>query len=238
MQALGIIGGIGPEATIDYYKSLIATHREQNPDADPPSIIINSINMKKAVDLIRANRLTELANYFVDEIRTLANAGADFGLLAANTPHIVFDEIVRESPLPLISIVEATRDEARRQGFSRVGLLGTRFTMKARFYPEVFARENIQIVVPSDPDQDFVHEKYFRELVNGIFLDDTRNELIAIVGRMRKRDEIEAVILGGTELPLILRGAEVGLPMLDTTQIHVRAALTRMKDHSAARQQS
>jgi aspartate racemase len=230
MKTLGIIGGIGPEATIDYYKSLITTHREENPDADAPSIIINSINMKKAVDLVTANRLTELSNYFLEEIRTLAKAGADFGLLAANTPHIVFDEIAGQSPLPLISIVEATRDEARRQGFSRVGLIGTRFTMKARFYPEVFSRENIQIVVPSDADQDYVHEKYFRELVNGIFLDETRSELVAIVRRMREHDRIEAVILGGTELPLILRDAHLGLPALDTTQIHVRAALARMKD--------
>ena len=230
MKTLGIIGGIGPEATIDYYKSLITTHREQNPDADAPSIIINSINMKKAIDLVTANRLTELSNYFIEEIRTLANAGADFGLLAANTPHIVYDEIARQSPLPLISIVEATRDEARRQGFSRVGLIGTRFTMKARFYPEVFSRENIQIVVPSDADQEYVHEKYFSELVNGIFLDETRSKLVAIVRRMRERDHIEAVILGGTELPLILRDAQLGLPVLDTTQIHVRAALARMTE--------
>ena len=229
MKTLGIIGGIGPEATIDYYKSLIDRNREQNPNADPPSIIINSINMKKAVDLVTANRLAELAGYFASEIQTLAKAGADFGLLAANTPHIVFDEIARESPLPLISIVEATRDETRRQGFSRVGLIGTRFTMKARFYPEVFARENIQIFVPGDADQDYIHEKYFHELVNGIFLDATRNELTAIIRRMQERDGIEAVILGGTELPLILRHAEAGLPFLDTTQIHVRAALEQMK---------
>ena len=230
MKTLGIIGGIGPEATIDYYKSLITTHREQNPGADAPSIVINSINMKKAVDLITANRLTELANYFVDEIRRLANAGADVGLLAANTPHIVFDEIAGQSPLPLISIVEATRDEACSEGFSRVGLLGTRFTMKARFYPEVFAKEHIQIVVPSDPDQEYVHEKYFRELVNGTFLDETRSELVAIVQRMRERDDIEAVILGGTELPLILRDTEMGIPLLDTTQIHLQAALAKIKD--------
>lgn len=228
MKMLGIIGGIGPEATIDYYKLLITMHREQNPNADPPAIVINSVNMKKAVDLITANRLAELASFFVSEIQVLAKAGADFGLLAANTPHIVFDEIARQSPLPLISIVAATRDEARRQGFSRVGLLGTRFTMKARFYPEVFARENIEIRVPSDPDQDYVHEKYFHELVNGIFLDETRRELSAIIARMHEREQIEALILGGTELPLILRDADVGLPCLDTTQIHVRAALEKM----------
>ncbi len=228
MKTLGIIGGIGPEATLDYYKALITTHREQNPNSDPPSIIINSINMKKAVDLVTANRLAELASYFVEEIRRLEKAGADFGLLAANTPHIVFDEIARESPLPLISIVEATRNEARRQGFSRVGLLGTRFTMKARFYPEIFSRENIQVFVPSDLDQDYIHEKYFRELVNGIFLNETRHELTNIIRRMQEREEIEAVILGGTELPLILRDADPGLPFLDTTQIHVRAALEKL----------
>lgn len=230
MNTLGIIGGIGPEATIDYYKLLTTTHREQNPEAGAPSIIINSINMKKAIDLVTANRLTELTTYFVEQIHTLARAGADFGLLAANTPHIVFDDIARQSPLPLISIVEATREEVRRQKFSRVGLLGTRFTMKARFYPDVFARENIQIVVPSDPDQDYVHEKYFCELVNGIILDETRTELLMIIRRMQQRDQIEAAILGGTELPLILRDVEPGLPLLDTTQIHVRAALARMKD--------
>lgn len=229
MKTLGIIGGIGPEATIDYYKSLIDRNREQNPNADPPSIIINSINMKKAVDLVTANRLPELAGYFVSEIQVLVKAGADFGLLAANTPHIVFDEIACQSPLPLISIVEATRDETRRQGFSRVGLIGTRFTMKARFYPEVFARENIQISVPNDADQNYIHEKYFQELVNGIFLDATRSELTAIIRRMQESDGIEAVILGGTELPLILRDADAGLPFLDTTQIHVRAALEQMK---------
>ena len=229
MKTLGIIGGIGPEATLDYYKSLITTHREQNPNGDLPSIIINSINMKKAVDLVTANRLAELAQFFVAEIQVLAKAGADFGLLAANTPHIVFDEIARSSPLPLISIVEATLDEARRQRFSRVGLLGTRFTMQARFYPEVFARESMQIFVPSGPDQDYVHEKYFREFVNGIFLEQTRKELVSVIGRMQERDGIEAVILGGTELPLILRDADAGLPFLDTTQIHVRAALATMK---------
>ncbi|HWC17107.1 MAG TPA: amino acid racemase [Terriglobales bacterium] len=229
MKILGIIGGIGPEATIDYYKSLITIHRKQYPEADPPSILINSINMKRVVELVTANRLQELVSLFVEEIQTLANARADFGLIAANTPHIVFDEVARASPIPLISIVEATRDHAEKLGFSRIGLLGTRFTMKASFFPTVFARKNIEIRVPNNDDQDYVHEKYFRELVNGILLEETRAELLNVIQRMKDRDEVEAVILGGTELPLILRDADAGIPFLDTTQIHVRAALERMK---------
>jgi len=228
MKTLGIIGGIGPEATIDYYKSLMAIHRELEPEADAPSILINSINMKRAIELVSSNRLPELAAYFVDEIGVLAHAGADFGLLAANTPHIVFDEIASASPIPLISIVEATRDYAEKMGFSRVGLLGTRFTMKASFFPEVFARKSIEIRVPTDDDQDYVHEKYFGELVKGVFLDDTRGELVRIIHRMKEREAIQAVILGGTELPLILRNTDPGTPFLDTTQIHVRAALERL----------
>jgi len=228
MKTLGIIGGIGPEATIDYYKSIMAIHRELDPEADAPPILIKSINLKRAIELVSSNRLLELAAYFVDEIRILAQAGADFGLLAANTPHIVFEEIASASPIPLISIVEATRDYAEKMGFSRVGLLGTRFTMKASFFPKVFARKNIDIRVPNDADQDYLHDKYFSELVKGVFLDDTRSELLRIIQRMKESEGIQAVILGGTELPLILRNTDPGTAFLDTTQIHVRAALERL----------
>jgi len=127
--------------------------------------------------------------------------------------------------------VQATAERAQQSGFTRVGLLGTRFTMQATFYPQVFSRMKMQICVPDENDQDYIHERYFKELVNGIFLDETRQGLSEIVGRMQDRDGIQAVILGGTELPLILRGGEAAdVPLLDTTQIHVEAALDRLRD--------
>ena len=228
MKCIGLIGGLGPESTVDYYRSLIETHRSRYPDADPPSIIINSVNMQHVLRCVRGERLQDLTDFLVLELQKLAGAGADFALLTANTPHIVFEEVKRASPLPLISIVEATADRAHQSGFRRVGLLGTRFTMQARFYPEVFARKQMQIHVPVEKDQDYIHERYFKELVNGIFLDETRRGLSEIIARMKDRDGIQAVILGGTELPLILRGGEAaGVPLLDTTQIHVEAALER-----------
>ena len=151
----------------------------------------------------------------------LARAGADFGALAANTPHIVFDQLRARSPIPLISIVEATCDRARELGLKRVTLFGTRFTMQAGFYPEVFAGSGIDLVIPGQADQDYIHEKYMDELLQNIFLPETRQGLLAIVDRMKARDGIDGLILGGTELPLILRGAESDIPFLDTTRIHV-----------------
>lgn len=229
MKTLGIIGGIGPESTMDYYRQIIAAYREQKQDGSYPPIIINSIDLNKVRDLVTANVLTDLTAHLVAEVRRLARAGADFGLLAANTPHIVFDDLRRRSPIPLISIVEATCDAAKALGLKKLGLLGTRFTMQGRFFSDVFARAGITLTVPAADEQDYVHDKYMDELVNGIFLPETREGLLDIIGRLRKRERIDGVILGGTELPLILRDVSgQDIPFLDTTQIHVRAAVAQM----------
>ena len=229
MKTVGIIGGIGPESTIDYYRSMIAVYRQESTDGSNPSIIINSVNMQKVLAMFEASKFGEVAEYLAPELQRLAEAGADFGLLAANTPHIVFDEIQRRSPIPLISIVQATCDAAKARGLKRLGLFGTRFTMRGRFYPDVFSKEGIALSVPEPDEQDYIHDKYMNELVKGIFLPETRAGLLAIVDRLAEREKIDGVILGGTELPLILRDAEHhGIPFLDTTQIHVRAAVARL----------
>ena len=226
MKTIGIIGGTGPESTIDYYRLIIASYRERVPDGSYPAILINSIDLKKALDLLAANDLAGLAELIVREVQTLARAGAELGLLAANTPHIVFDEVARQSPIPLVSIVEATCAEAQALGLKRLGLFGTRFTMQGRFYPDVFSREGITLVTPTSDEQSYIHEKYMGELVPGNFLDATREGMLAIIRRMKERDAIEGVILAGTELPLLLRGVKVsGVPFLDTARIHVKAIL-------------
>jgi aspartate racemase len=226
MKTIGMIGGIGPESTIDYYKRLLDGTRKRYPGGRSPSIIINSIDLQKGLDLLGANRLSELTEYIVPEVIRLKGAGADFGFLAANSPHIVFDDIARRSPIPLISIVEATCAEAKARGFKKLGLLGTRFTMEGQFYPEVFAREGIALAVPRAEERDYVHDKYLNELIPGKFLPQTRDGLLAIARRLRDEEGIEALILGGTELPLILTDSSVlGIPYLDTTQIHVEAIL-------------
>src|SRR5213076_2181505 len=207
MRTLGIIGGLGPESTIDYYGRIIALYRERTADGSYPQFIINSINMKKGLDFMDASNLAGMAEYLLEEIGRLAQAGATFGLISANTPHIVFDEVASKSPIPLISIVEATCAAAKARNLKRLALFGTRYTMQATFYPKVFSREGIDLLMPEREDQDYIHEKYFSELVPGKFLPETRAGLLAIVDRMKTKSGIDGVILAGTELPLLLRDA-------------------------------
>jgi aspartate racemase len=229
MKTLGIIGGVGPESTIDYYGSIIAQYRKLKGDGSYPQFLINSIDLKKEVDLIAANDLAGVTAFLLDEINKLARAGAEFGLIASNTPHIVFDDVQRQSPLPLISIVDATAKVAKEMNLKRVGLMGTKFTMGASFYPDTFSKYQINVVLPPEADREFIHDKYMNELVNGIFRPDTHASLLAIVDKLKRTQQVEGVILGGTELPLILRDpTHHGIPILNTTKIHVEAAVAMM----------
>jgi aspartate racemase len=229
VKTLGIIGGLGPESTLDYYQRIIALYRKRTGDRHYPEFVIVSVDLRKGLDFMDANDLSGMADFLLEAIGKLARAGADFGIISANTPHIVFDDVAPRSPIPLISIVEATRAAAKTQSLKRLGLFGTRYTMQADFYPKVFAREGIELLAPDPHDQDYIHEKYFSELVPGKFLPETRVGLLAIVDRMKATSAIEGVILAGTELPLILRAPEHnGIPFLDTTKIHVEAAVIEM----------
>ena len=229
MKTLGIIGGLGPESTVDYYQSLITVYREQTNDDSYPSIIINSIDLTRAIALVTANELAALAEWLASEIEKLRAAGADFALISANTPHIAFDEIARRSPLPLISIVEATCEAAKQSGMKRLALLGTRFTMQGHFYQDVFSRAGIALVAPKPELHAAIHEKYMGELVKGIFRPETRDWMLEIVADLKQREHIEGAILAGTELPLLLPEPSYdGVPMLNTTQVHVRAAISRL----------
>jgi aspartate racemase len=229
MKTLGIIGGLGPESTVDYYQKIIALYRERTGKGRYPEFIINSINLRKGLDFMDADDLAGMADYLLEGIGKLARAGADFGLISANTPHIVFDQLEPRSPIPLISIVEATCASAKARNLKRLGLFGTRYTMRGAFYAKVFSREGIELLIPEPNDQDYIHEKYMNELIPGKFLPETRAGLLAIVDRLKAKTDIDGVILAGTELPLILRHADHnGVPFLDTTKIHVEAAVDEM----------
>ena len=229
MKLIGIVGGIGPESTIDYYRLFISTYRERRPDGGYPPVLINSIDLARALKLVSSNDLAGLAAYMLEEIRRLARAGATHGLLSSNTPHIVFDELRRASPIPLISIVETAYRAAAERKLKHVGLFGTRFTMQGGFYQKVFARDGIAVAIPGPEDQEFIHDTYLNELVNGVVLAATRERYIAIARRMKREQDIEALILGGTELPLLLRDAiGIGMMLLDTARLHVEAAVSEL----------
>jgi len=224
-----MIGGVGPESTIDYYKNIIAMFRERKGDGSYPQFVINSIDLQKGIDFLEADNLAGMAEFLLREIDKLPRSGAEFGIIAANTPHIVFDDVKAKSPIQLISIVQAACAHAKERGLKRLALFGTRYTMQADFYQKVFAREGIDLVVPESQDQDYIHEKYFAELVPGVFLPATRADLLAIVDRMKSKMNIEGVVLAGTELALILRSeSHNGVALLDTGKIHCQAAVDEM----------
>jgi len=228
MKTLGLIGGTGPESTIDYYRLLTAQYREKADGASPP-VIINSVDLQRMIAWMGANQLDKVTDYLVSQFEILEKAGVDFAALTANTPHIVFDELKQRVRLPLISIVEAACERAQSLGFKSVGLFGTRYTMQAPFYPKVFSRTDIKLVTPNAEEQDYIHDKYFGELLKDTFLPETRAKFLNIADEMKMREGVEAIILGGTEIPLLLRTEEHnGIQLLDTTRIHVDRLIEEM----------
>src|ERR1700758_3196454 len=193
MKIAGMIGGLGPESTVDYYRSIIARYRARNPDGGYPSLIVNSLDLSKGIRLVDTGQLSELADSLAAGVEALARAGPVFGFFSANTPPIVFDEVQRRSPIPLLSIVRAACDRAQAMGLKNVGLFGTGFTMKASFYPDEFQRAGIAIIRPKESEQDFIHQKYLNELLNGTFLPETRAELLRIARRMKVENGAEAM---------------------------------------------
>jgi aspartate racemase len=230
MKTIGIIGGIGPESTIDYYRKIVAAYCEYDVNGNYPRIIINSINMNEMLNLLGAGKFDELTDNLVAEFGRLAAAGADFGLLASNTPHIIFDKVHESSPLPLLSIVEATCRKVREAGLQRVALFGTKFTMNGGFYDRIFSKFDIQVFIPKDIDQSFIHEKYMEELVKGEILNGTKSELLEITTRMKREHDVQGLILGGTELSLILKNGDAqGLHIFDSTDAHVESIVECLK---------
>jgi aspartate racemase len=228
VATLGIVGGLGPESTIDYYRRILEGWKRQDPSSSP-SIIIDSLDVDRGLRLVEHDR-PALIEYLAESLRRLGAASADFAAMAANTPHVVFDDLVARSPIPMVSIVEACAEEAQRRDLRRLGLLGTRFTMEGSFYPTVFARHGMAIVSPNDEERAWIHDRYIGQLLKGDFRNETRDGVTSVVKRLRDEENIDGVILGGTELTLLLSEPVVGgIPALDTTALHVEAIVKRLR---------
>lgn len=227
MTSVGLVGGLGPESTIDYYRRILQAWQAERPGS-APSMVIDSLDVQYGLRLVASDRAA-LVEYLLGSVRRLAAAGVGFVAITANTPHLVFDELAAMSPVPLLSIVEVCAEEARRLDIDTVGLLGTRFTMEAPFYPTVFSRWGITVATPVEAERLWLHERYVTELLVGSFRDETRAGVVDIVRRLQRDAGIEGIILGGTELPLLLGDATIaGVPALDTTALHVAAIVQRL----------
>lgn len=223
MKKIGILGGMGPEASVDYYKSIVAHFQQRSQSLSVPEIVLYSVDISELFRMVSLQQWDILTEWLLEKLKLLKRAGADFAAISANTPHIVFDRVQPRSPLPLISIVETTVRHTLAQSFRKPLLLGTRLTMQSSFFSDRFAEEGVSIFVPNDREQDYIQEKLENEIERGIFKTETRSGLIAILERTRQQQGIDSAILGCTELPLILQQAHSSLPLINTSAIHVQA---------------
>lgn len=229
MKRIALIGGVGPESTIEYYRLIIKRFQERLNTKDYPEIIINSINMTEMLNCLYNNDLDNLVNLLIDKIKILEKSEVDYVAIASNTPHIVFDNLADKVKIPLISIVEEACKVINDKNIKRVGLLGTKFTMTSGFYNKVADKHGIEIVIPDIKNQDYIHEKYMTELLINKIVPETKEHLIQIVKTLKKENLIDGLVLAGTELPLILNQSDFDdIEILDTTKIHVESIVSKM----------
>ncbi len=224
MKRIGIVGGIGPESTVDYYKLILGAFKKQTAAMNYPEIIIYSANLSELMKILDERKWGSLTNWLLEKVSALYRAGAEFAVIGSNSPHVVFDDVRSRSPVPMLSIVEETCNKAAALGLKRLGLMGIAFTMQSDFYQKTFQKKGMSVVVPEEEDQRLIHHKLFSEIELGIIKDSTRQELLSVIKRMMERHSIDSVILGCTELPMILsRDEEYGIPLLNTTAIHAES---------------
>lgn len=228
MKKFGLVGGIGPASTLDYYKGINEGYRLRTNGENYPPMLIDSINLAEMYSLAANKQWDVFTDRLVGSIKNLAAGGAAFAAMAANTAHIVFDEIQRQSPLPLISIIKETCKYAQIMNCKSVVIFGTGFTMSSGLYSQAFERYGIDAFVPSQEDQDAIHHIIFPNLQAGIVLPEDKQNILEIANRMVSAKKADALILGCTELPLIIQEEDVDALLLDTTQIHIEAIINYM----------
>ncbi len=221
MKRAGIIGGIGPASTLDYYSGIISGVREKSNGDDYPLLVIDSINMTEMIGYIADNDWDKLVCLLVSSIDRLAAAGADFAAIASNTPHIVFDATRERSKLPLISIVDATCRYAVEAGCRRAVVLGTLFTMRSGLYSHTLERYGIETVVPDDRTQNEVWGLIYPNLENGIVIPGDKARLVEIAQKLLDTSQADALVLGCTELPLAIKPGDIDTVLVDTMRIHI-----------------
>jgi len=224
MKTIGIVGGLSPESTVLYYTNIIEEFRRRYGNEEYPEIIIYSVNFGKFTRIMEKGKFKEAADIIIKAIKALHKAGADFAIISANTPHIAFDYIASQSPIPLINIIDSLAEELKKNSIGKIGLLGTKFTLTYGFYVKGLRKHGINAIVPDLKDVEIVNRIIYDELTKGIVKDSSRNMLLKIIEKLVK-EGAEAIALACTELPLILKENMVNVKLYDTAKIHSIKAL-------------
>lgn len=225
MRKVGIVGGIGPVSTVDYYRGIITGFMEKTKSNNYPEIVINSINMTEMLSYVSLKDWSALANLLLSAIKNLANAGAQFAAIASNTPHIVFDEVQKQSVLPLISLIEETCKYAKLKQCEKVVIFGTQFTMSSGLYEKALKKYAVEAVVPSESEQAAIHNIIFPKLEEGIVVPEDKQKMLVIAEHILAEQNADGLILGCTELPLMIKDNDLDTLILNTTQIHIESII-------------
>lgn len=223
-KTIGILGGMSPESTVAYYEYITRTYTERFGDYGYPEIIIYSVSFQPYVDWPEAGRWDLVADGLSEAAKHLEQAGADVILIATNTMHIVFDRVQASVGVPMLSLLEAVGEAIKGREMETVGLLGTRFTMEETFYSEALSEKGIEVLVPDADDRAYVDGVIYDELVAGQIREASRVGFVSVIDKLVARGA-EGVILGCTEIPLLVSEEDAGVPLFDTTRVHAEAAL-------------
>lgn len=223
-KKIGILGGMSPESTSTYYEYITRTYTERFGDFSYPEIIIYSVSFQPFVDWPSAGRWDLVAEALAESANRLEKAGADFIVIATNTMHIVFDEIQAKVNIPMLSLLDAVGQAIQAKNITKVGLLGTRFTMQNTFYADALQKYGVEVIVPESNEAVTVNQVIYDELVKGIINPESKKKFLAITNNLQERGA-QGVILGCTEIPLLINTGDTNLPLFDTTTIHAEAAL-------------
>lgn len=224
MKKIGILGGMSPESTTLYYEHITRSYTARFGNYGYPEILIYSVNFQKIVDWQHSGQWQEAAREMAEALERLHGAGADFGLIATNTMHIVFEEVQRAVHMPLISIVHTTAEAILAAGLRSVGLLGTIFTMSERFFRDGLEHWGITALVPEPDSQQRMNQVIYQELCRGEIRPESRRLFLDIIERLRAQGA-QGIVLGCTEIPLLVEPQHCDLPLFNTSRLHAAQAL-------------
>ncbi|MBN1329414.1 MAG: amino acid racemase [Candidatus Heimdallarchaeota archaeon] len=226
MKKIGIIGGLSAQSTIEYYRIIVEEFNKIKGGVSSPELIIDSLDLQKISDYMIKNEWDLILEKLVESAIRLIFGGAEIIILATNTPHKVFDKLAPRVAVPMISIMDATAESIIEKQLKKVALIGTRFTMQSTFYKTVLAKYNIEMIVPSEDDQKIIDEIIWSELTHHILSVGSKIKYLQVIERL-KHEGAEGVILGCTEIPLLITQDDCDLPVFDTTYLHSMAVLKK-----------
>jgi aspartate racemase len=225
MKIIGLIGGMSWESSLEYYRIINERIREKLGGLHSAKSLLYSVDFEEVEKLQRLGKWGEATKIMIDAARRIELGGADFLVICTNTMHKMVEEIQQNIKIPILHIADSTAEKIRAAGYKKVGLLGTKFTMEENFYKgRLIEKYDMEVLIPDEVERQYVHDVIYKELCLGIVQQNSKNRFKEIIENLSKKG-VQAVILGCTEIPLLIKQEDVSIPLFDTTRIHAESAV-------------